>query len=102
MRKLFNQSGGIHLLSLLVMLSAIGTIAYLLISSTAPTKGGIFQALNPKPHSQAAASFTCTMFIGYSQTNNWFGDFLGDISNSRNYEELIQFGGAARYWVDPN
>lgn len=48
------------------------------------------------------ASFACTIFIGYSQTNNWwwFGGFESVTNNDR-YEILFNFGGAIHYWADP-
>ena len=55
MKKLFNQSGIIHTLPLLVIIAAVGIISFLLISSTAPI-GGLFGILNPKTQSRAATS----------------------------------------------
>ncbi len=53
MKKLFNQSGVIHTLPLLVIIAAVGIISFLLISSTLPLNG-LFGRLNPKPASHAA------------------------------------------------
>src|SRR5437868_7466551 len=50
-----SQSGVIHALPLLVIVAVVGIISYLLISSTAPFKEGLFGTLNPRPASNAAA-----------------------------------------------
>jgi hypothetical protein len=57
------------------------------------------------PTATPGGSFTCTQFIGYSQTNNWFGDangfrVVGGLDAPR-YEMLWNGGGAVHYWVDP-
>jgi hypothetical protein len=54
-RKLFNESGAIHTLQLLLIVAAVGIISFLLISSTAPL-GGLFGTTNPKTASHAATS----------------------------------------------
>lgn len=48
-----NQRGVVHILGLLVALAAIGIIAFLLISSSAPFKNNLFSKLFPKPASRA-------------------------------------------------
>jgi hypothetical protein len=57
---------------------------------------------NPAP-TQSPSGFSCTLFIGYSQTNNWwwFNGFESVTDNSR-YEILFQFGGAIWKWADPS
>src|SRR4051794_35202035 len=52
MRKL-NQLGSLHILPLLLLVAAVGIISFLLVSSTAPFRGGLFGILNPKPNSNA-------------------------------------------------
>jgi hypothetical protein len=56
----------------------------------------------PPPPSPAPAGFSCTLFIGYSQTNNWwwFSGFESVVDGSR-YEIQFQFGGAIWKWADP-
>ncbi len=59
MKKLFNQKGIIHTLSLLVIIAAVGVISFLLISSTLPLNG-LFGIINPKSSSHAAETLTVT------------------------------------------
>jgi len=56
----------------------------------------------PAP-TQSPSGFSCTLFIGYSQTNNWwwFNGFESVTDDSR-YEILFQFGGAIWKWADPS
>ena len=53
----------------------------------------------------SGGAFTCTQFVGYSQTNNWFGDANGfrvvSGLDARRYEMLWNGGGAVLYWADP-
>src|SRR4051812_10248633 len=56
MQKLLDQRGVVHTLPLLLIIVAVGIVSYLLISSTAPFKGGLFGIINPKPQSQAATN----------------------------------------------
>lgn len=48
-----------------------------------------------------APAVSCTEWVGYSQTNNWWWAFEG-IVGTASYEMLYQPGGAAHYWADPN
>jgi hypothetical protein len=42
------------------------------------------------------------MFIGYSQTNNWWWfDGFESVTDNARYEILFQFGGAIWKWADP-
>jgi hypothetical protein len=56
----------------------------------------------PAPTTPPLAGFSCTLFIGYSQTNNWwwFNGFESVVDGSK-YELLYQFGGAIWKWADP-
>jgi len=51
-----NELGVVHTLPLLLIVAAVGVISFLLISSSAPFKGGLFGNLFPKQPSQAALS----------------------------------------------
>jgi hypothetical protein len=43
------------------------------------------------------------LFIGYSQTNNWWwSNGFEWVTDNDRYELLFQFGGAIRYWADPS
>ena len=46
-------------------------------------------------------TFSCTQFIGYSQTSNWFSG-LESVVPSGSYQLLWNGGGAMRLWADPN
>jgi len=52
------------------------------------------------PTPVASPGFTCTLFIGYSQTDNWFAAAEGALGSDR-FELLWNGGGAARRWADP-
>jgi len=41
------------------------------------------------------------MFIGYSQTNNWWFNGFESATDGAHYEILFQFGGAIWKWADP-
>lgn len=51
-----NQSGAVHILPVLVIIAVVGLISFLLISSTGPFSGGLFEKIYPKPPSQAATA----------------------------------------------
>lgn len=48
---------------------------------------------------QSQGGFTCTLFLGYSQTNNWFDEAEG-VMGSANFEMMYINGGAAYKWGD--
>ena len=73
MKQLFNQSGLIHTLPLLVIVAAVGVISFLLISSTVPLNG-LFGLLNLKPSSKAATSNIIDMAYPCGFTNPAFCD----------------------------
>jgi hypothetical protein len=52
---------------------------------------------------QAAAqpgSYSCTLFLGYSQTDNWFSNFESKVADQGKYEEIWVSAGAAHNWSD--
>ncbi len=50
----------------------------------------------------ANAMAQCTQFIGYSQTNNWYGEFETAMGSAQNqYQLLWNSGGAMAVWQDP-
>jgi len=53
------------------------------------------------PAGSSGGAYSCTQFIGYSQTNNWFWG-LESVAPSGSYELLWNNGGAMRLWADPN
>ena len=54
----------------------------------------------PAPPPPPPARFTCTLFVGYSQTDNWFAAAEA-VLGTEGYEELWNSGGAAHLWADP-
>jgi hypothetical protein len=81
MRNKLDQRGALHVLPLLLIVAAVGVISFLLISSSAPFKGGLFGVLNSKPISHAATT-----------------DLVVDMAFPKD-QLLHQIGGEGMIWI---
>ncbi len=102
--KKVNQCGLLNTVPLLVMVSVIGLISFLVISSSASFNQGLLAKLFSRRSSQAAATYNCTQIIGFSQTYQWF---YGGTPNFKdvvgpNWQLLWQGGAGIDSWADPN